>query len=39
MKSSASCATPKYNDPAGTEPPRPMFFVPLAQHAKYEDDL
>jgi predicted permease len=28
----------KYNDPAGTEPPRPMFFVPLAQHAKYEDD-
>ncbi|MGC2301670.1 MAG: FtsX-like permease family protein, partial [Acidobacteriaceae bacterium] len=27
----------KYNDPAGTEPPRPMFFVPLAQHVKYED--
>jgi predicted permease len=27
----------KYNDPAGTQPPRPMFFVPLAQHVKYED--
>jgi len=27
----------KYNDPANTEPPRPMFFVPLAQHSKYED--
>jgi len=27
----------KYNDPANTEPPRPMFFVPLAQHVKYED--
>jgi predicted permease len=28
----------KYNDVANTEPPRPMFFVPLAQHVKYEDD-
>ena len=28
----------KYNDPANTQPPRPMFFVPLAQHVKYDDD-
>jgi predicted permease len=27
----------KYNDPADTEPPRPMFFLPLAQHGKYDD--
>jgi predicted permease len=27
----------KYNDPAGTEPPRPMFFVPLTQHVDYHD--
>ncbi|MGB9031243.1 MAG: ABC transporter permease [Acidobacteriaceae bacterium] len=27
----------KYNDPAGTEPPRPMFFVPLQQHVDYHD--
>ena len=28
----------KYNDPAGTEPPRPMFFVPLAQRTHYEEE-
>lgn len=28
----------KYNDLAGRQPPRPLFFVPLAQHTKYEDD-
>jgi len=28
----------KYTDPANTEPPRPLFFVPLAQHAQYKDD-
>jgi predicted permease len=28
----------KYVDPANTEPPRPLFFVPLAQHVKYEGD-
>jgi predicted permease len=28
----------KYNDLAGTRPPRPLFFVPLAQHTKYTDD-
>jgi predicted permease len=28
----------KYNDLAGVDPPRPLFFVPLAQHVKYEDD-
>jgi predicted permease len=28
----------KYTDPANTEPPRPLFFVPLAQHVKYQDD-
>jgi predicted permease len=27
----------KYNDLAGVDPPRPLFFVPLAQHVKYED--
>ncbi|MGC2635638.1 MAG: ABC transporter permease [Acidobacteriaceae bacterium] len=27
----------KYTDPASTDPPRPLFFVPLAQHAKYEN--
>jgi predicted permease len=27
----------KYVDPANTEPPRPLFFVPLAQHGKYDD--
>jgi predicted permease len=27
----------RYNDPAGTEPPRPMFFVPLTQHVDYHD--
>jgi len=26
----------KYNDPANTDPPRPMFFVPLAQHIHYD---
>ncbi|HVT97087.1 MAG TPA: ABC transporter permease [Acidobacteriaceae bacterium] len=29
----------KYVDPANTEPPRPLFFVPLAQHSKYDDAL
>ena len=28
----------KYVDPANTEPPRPLFFVPLAQHVQYPDD-
>ncbi len=28
----------KYNDLAGTEPPRSLFFVPLAQHAHYDND-
>jgi predicted permease len=27
----------KYVDPANTEPPRPLFFVPLAQHVNYND--
>jgi predicted permease len=27
----------KYNNPASTDPPRPMFFVPLQQHVRYED--
>ena len=27
----------KYNALAGVDPPRPLFFVPLAQHVKYED--
>ncbi len=27
----------KYVDPANTEPPRPLFFVPLAQHVDYKD--
>jgi len=27
----------KYVDPANTEPPRPLFFVPLAQHGNYTD--
>jgi predicted permease len=27
----------KYSDVANTDPPRPMFFVPLAQHGKYTD--
>lgn len=27
----------KYTDAANTEPPRPLFFVPLAQHTKYPD--
>ena len=28
----------KYNDLEGTEPPRPLFFVPLAQHVQYDND-
>lgn len=28
----------KYSDPSNTEPPRPLFFVPLAQHVNYPDD-
>ena len=27
----------KYTDPANTEPPRPLFFVPLAQRVHYDD--
>jgi predicted permease len=27
----------KYMDPAGTESPRPIFFVPLTQHVDYHD--
>ncbi|MFP5226692.1 MAG: ABC transporter permease [Acidobacteriota bacterium] len=27
----------KYIDPANTEPTRPLFFVPLAQHVQYAD--
>ena len=27
----------KYVDPANAEPPRPLFFVPLAQHVEYHD--
>ena len=27
----------RYTDPAGTEPPRPIFFVPLAQRVHYDD--
>ncbi|GGG92429.1 ABC transporter permease [Silvibacterium dinghuense] len=26
-----------YSDPAGTEPPRPIFFVPLAQRVHYDN--
>jgi predicted permease len=26
----------KYNDPANTDPPRPMFFAPLAQRVHYD---
>ena len=29
----------KYNDAANTEPPRPMFFVPLAQRITYDQPL
>ena len=29
----------KYNDAANTEPPRPMFFVPLAQRVRYDDEM
>jgi predicted permease len=29
----------KYNDPANTEPPRPLFFVPLAQRVHYDAAL
>jgi predicted permease len=29
----------KYNDPASTEPPRPLFFVPLAQRVHYDAAL
>jgi len=29
----------KYSDAANSEPPRPMFFVPLAQRVHYNDDL
>jgi predicted permease len=29
----------KYNDAANTRPPRPMFFVPLAQHVHYDAAL
>jgi predicted permease len=29
----------KYNDPASTEPPRPLFFVPLAQRIHYDAGL
>lgn len=29
----------KYNDPANTEPPRPMFFVPLTQRTHYDNEL
>jgi predicted permease len=29
----------KYNDPANTDPPRPMFFAPLAQRVHYDNAL
>ena len=29
----------KYSDPASTEPPRPLFFVPLAQRVHYDAAL
>jgi predicted permease len=29
----------KYNDPANTDPPRPMFFAPLAQRVHYDNPL
>jgi predicted permease len=29
----------KYNDPANTEPPRPLFFLPLAQRVHYDAAL
>jgi predicted permease len=29
----------KYRDVANTEPPRPIFFVPLAQHVSYSDSV
>ena len=29
----------KYNDPTSTEPPRPLFFVPLTQRTHYDDDI
>ncbi|HEX6495543.1 MAG TPA: ABC transporter permease [Acidobacteriaceae bacterium] len=29
----------KYNDPASTDPPRPLFFVPLAQRVHYDAAL
>ncbi|HEX4008040.1 MAG TPA: ABC transporter permease [Acidobacteriaceae bacterium] len=28
----------KYSDPANTEPPRPIFFVPLAQRVQYDNE-
>ncbi len=27
----------RYVDPANSQPPRPLFFVPLAQHVRYPD--
>ena len=32
-------ANAKYTDPANTEAPRPLFFVPLAQRVKYSDPM
>ncbi len=29
----------KYNDPANTDPPRPMFFAPLAQRIHYDNPM
>jgi predicted permease len=29
----------KYNNPASTDPPRPLFFVPLAQRVTYDNGL
>jgi predicted permease len=29
----------RYNDPASTDPPRPLFFVPLAQRSHYDAAL
>ena len=29
----------KYNDLANTEPPRPIFFVPLTQRVKYDEPI
>jgi predicted permease len=29
----------KYTDPANTDPPRPLFFVPLAQRIHYDDAM